>query len=43
MSGQGRLYSVEDWCQVKARLYSVEDWCQVKVGYILWRTGVRSR
>ena len=30
MSGQGRLYSVEDWCQVK-------------VGYILWRTGVRSK
>ena len=30
MSGQGRLYSVEDWCQAT-------------VGYILWRTGVRSR
>ena len=30
MSGQGRLYSVEDWYQVM-------------VGYILWRTGVRSR
>ena len=27
----------------KGRLYSVEDWCQVKVGYILYRSGVKSR
>ena len=26
----------------EGRLYFV-DWCQARVGYILWRTGVRSK
>ena len=44
MSGQGRPYSVDDWCQVKEGIFcGGPPQVKVKVGPILWMIGVRSR
>ena len=40
VSGQGRLPTVKDWCQVMVQ-WTSEDRCQIMVGDLARRIGVR--